>query len=219
MDPVATRMRELYDRRAADYVATTGEVGLFPGLDAELARFVQRMPGGGPVLDLGSGVGRDADWFSRRGLSVVAVDFSEQMLRITGARSPEVAVVQAELTNLPFRDDRFAGAWVCASLVHLASAGHPRALAEVFRTLQPSGAVAISMKVGHGEGWATGSKLPDERWFSYVDADEFAGLMRAVGFVGVTTIPSGRDTWFIAEGIKPGRLGSTRPDDSSGGFA
>lgn len=219
MDPIAAKMRDLYDRAASGYVATTGEVDLFPGLDVELARFLRRVPPGGPILDLGSGVGRDTDWFSQQGLSVVAVDLSEGMLRLTSERVPSAAVVQAEMTCLPFQNDCFAGAWVCASLVHLAAVQQPKALSEMYRTLQPGGAVAVSMKAGRSEGWVTGSKLPAERWFTYVDTDEFIELMRTIGFVDLAAFPSGRNTWFIAEGVKRLRLSSTCPDSSSAGSA
>lgn len=216
MDPVVSRVRAVYDSGATAYIATTGDLELFPGLEKELIRFGGRTPAGGAVLDLGCGVGRDTEWFDARGFAVVAGDLSHGMLRIGARRVPAIDHVQLDMTALPFRDAVFAGAWVCASMIHLPICLFPAALSELCRVLCPGGAAAISMKEGRGAGWVAGSRLAEERWFTRVSRHDFADLMQEAGFVRIVTVPSGRGSWFVAEGVKNPSEHSTHRDRSPG---
>jgi SAM-dependent methyltransferase len=216
MHPVVAEMRVVYDRGAPAYVDTTGDLELFPGLDEELAHFGERTPAGGAVLDLGCGVGRDTEWLAARGFFVVPGDLSRSMLRISAQRVPAADHVQLDMTALPFRDAVFAGAWVCASMIHLPRCLLPAAVQDLHRVLRPGAAAAISMKEGGEEGWRVGTKLADERWFTDVSRHDFADLMRDAGFVRIVTVPSKRGSWFVAEGIRTPSENSTRPDRSPG---
>ena len=216
MHPVVAKTRAVYDQGADTYLTTTGDLELFPGLDDELSRFGGRTPDGGVVLDLGCGVGRDTEWLAARGFLVVPGDISHSMLRISARRVPAVDHVELDMTALPFRDAVFAGAWVCASMIHLPSCLLPVAVKDLHRVLRPGATAAISMKEGRKEGWRVGNKLADERWFTEVGRHDFAELMRDAGFVRVVTVPSGRGSWFVAEGIRNPAGDSTRPDHSPG---
>ncbi|MGW5745486.1 class I SAM-dependent methyltransferase [Amycolatopsis sp. NPDC003861] len=209
-------MRAVYDHGAAAYIATTGDLELFPGLENELIRFGGRTPGGGTVLDLGCGVGRDTEWLDAQGFLVVAGDLSHRMLQIGAQRVPAIDHIQLDMTALPFRDGVFVGAWVCASMIHLPNGLLPAALTELCRVLRPGGAAAISMKEGRGEGWLAGSRLSEERWFTHVNRHAFADLMQEAGFVRIATVPSGRGKWFVAEGVRNPSENSTHPDHSPG---
>ncbi|MFC4083322.1 class I SAM-dependent DNA methyltransferase [Amycolatopsis samaneae] len=215
MDPIAATMRAVYDRGASSYAAATDDIGLFPGFEDELARFSRRLASGGSLLDLGCGTGRDVDWFAAQGFRVVAGDLSYRMLELVAGRTGEALGVQLEMTELPFGGSSFAGAWVCASMVHLPGCLLGQALHELYRVLCPGGAVAISMKEGRGEGWSAGKQLTEKRWFTHVCRDEFAGLLRAAGFAEVGTHPCPRPPWFVAEAVKPARGNSRSPDRSS----
>jgi SAM-dependent methyltransferase len=216
MHPVVAKMRAVYDQGATAYRATTGDLELFPGLANELTRFGERPPAGGLVLDLGCGIGRDTEWLAARGFIVVPGDLSHPMLRISARRVPAIDHVQLDMTALPFRDAVFDGAWVCASMIHLPRCLLPAAMQDLLRVLRPGAAAAISMKEGSGEGWRVGTKLADERWFTHVRRHDFADLMQDAGFVRIVTVPSGRGSWFVAEGIRNQPGSSTRPDRSPG---
>lgn len=218
---VLRRTRDLYDHQTSDYAEKTRSYSLFPGLVGEVERFMTLTLPRRRVVDLGCGVGRDTGYLLERGCSVAAVDLSHAMVEATGAycgQHPRLRLVQAEMSRMPFRAASFDGAWVCASLLHVPSRHMPRTLAEIGRVLAPGAGVSISMKAGVGEGWHAGRTIGQDRWFTFVEPNEFASLMRTRGFVEVSVTPSGRYEWFVAEGRRPSRW-STRLDDSSAGSA
>ena len=196
------KMRKVYDACAAEYADRTSKLEFFSGLEGELIGFCVRLDAKGTILDLGCGGGRDSEYFVHQGWNVVACDISGELLGITRARSALVSVVQADMMRLPFRENCFVGAWVCASMVHIALGQHMTALKELFRVLISGGTVAISMKAGTGEGWKTGGLMDGPRWFSHVEPSSFVDVMESAGFSDVSTSWSGRGAWFIAVGVK-----------------
>jgi SAM-dependent methyltransferase len=200
---IRRRTRALYDHRSPDYAERTRNYELFPGLNDEIDRFLTLSLSDLPLVDLGCGPGRDCLYLLERGWSVVAVDISGNMIEATATycdRHPRLGLVQADISHTPFRDASFGGAWVCASLLHLPSEYLASAVTEIGRILAPGAGVAISMKAGHREGWHVGRTLTQQRWFTFVDPEEFAELMRRCGFTAVSIKTSGRRDWFVAEG-------------------
>lgn len=216
---LSSRMREVYDANAVVYADSTKYLTMFPGLREELRRFSGVLQPRTAVLDLGCGGGRDVEYLTRAGLWVVAADISACLLRTTATRCGRIALVQMDMLALPFRDDSFGGVWACASLVHVERRTHPSVLREVLRVLKPGGRVAISMKAGVSEGWTTGKRIADPRWFTEVVPDVFIDQLRSVGFCEVVVLSSGRDAWYVAEGVKPPLLDSTSPDHNREGPA
>ncbi|MGH3873418.1 MAG: class I SAM-dependent methyltransferase [Pseudonocardiaceae bacterium] len=200
MSDVRRALRRLYDDEARGYAENTDSYADFPGLQEDVDAFVAQLERPALILDLGAGPGRDSRYLAAQGLSVVAVDFSMEMLRI--GRSAEVAQVQADMVQIPFRSNTFAGAWVCASLLHLPSRNHDQALTELLRVLAPGGLIAVSMKAGKGEGWIEGRSIKRRRWFTLVDPTEFVATLTSQGFTETSWSWCNRGSWFIARGLK-----------------
>lgn len=93
------------------------------------------------VLDLGAGTGKLTDSLVERGLEVVAVEPSEQMLAVLTERLPQVEVHQASAESLPLPDHSI-------DAVVVGQAWHwmdPKiAGAEVARVLRPGGTLAMA---------------------------------------------------------------------------
>lgn len=92
------------------------------------------------VLDLGAGTGRLTDSLVARGLAVVAVDPSEEMLAVLAGRHPGVRCLKgtAESTGLP---DASVDAVVIGQAWHWMDAA--AASAECARILRPGGTLAM----------------------------------------------------------------------------
>ncbi|MFI7119859.1 class I SAM-dependent methyltransferase [Amycolatopsis sp. NPDC049868] len=193
--------RRAYDESAGAYVRTTGTLDLFPGLDHELDRFFDALPGSS-VLDLGCGSGRDAEYLIGRGATVVAGDLSEELLRHTRCRCAVAGAVLCDLLTLPLAGGVFDGVWACASVLHLPSETHPHVFSEIHRVLTPGGVTAISLKEGDGEGWARSDRMPSPRWFSLRRPEAVVDELAAAGFVSAQVSPSGRGSWFVVEARK-----------------
>ena len=152
-DAVASR----YDRYEQDWLRVAGA----PAVARVEAVLAGRLPPAARVLDAGIGTGATA----ARVLAiqptarVIGVDLSLEMLRAARQRLPRTAVrlAQADVTRLPFADDRFdavVSTWVLETLPE------PRAaVAEMLRVIQPDGFIVCAFSsaatdlLGALEGW------------------------------------------------------------------
>ncbi len=105
------------------------------------------------VLEVGCGEGELAERMQRElDAEVVAIDQSERMVELTGARSVDARL--ADVRDLPFEDGSFDGAVAAWVLFHVENVD--RALAELARVLRPGGRlVAVTNFSDHlQEMWA-----------------------------------------------------------------
>ncbi|CAN5649387.1 hypothetical protein BH23PLA1_BH23PLA1_01230 [soil metagenome] len=95
------------------------------------------------VLDAGCGGGRYARLLGRQGASVLGVDLSDavEKARTLCKDLPEVAIVQADLLNLPLAEGAFDLVFSIGVLHH--SPDPRRAFAQVARCVRPGGRLAV----------------------------------------------------------------------------
>jgi SAM-dependent methyltransferase len=171
-----------YEANAKAYAAST------VSLDVEHLRqkFLRWVPGGGLILDVGCGSGRDARRFLDLGFQVEARDWSasmaEEAARLLG--SPVVVEDVRELRDV----GRFDGIWASAVLLHL----HPREVGVVLerlaRALRPNGALFVSVKEGSGR------RSDGERTFWDWEMAELSDAIRACGLLEVVESETEQDS-------------------------
>lgn len=138
-------IRATYDRIAESFAARRREP--WP----EVQSFIETLPPGSRVLDLGAGNGRHAKVLAGRGIRAVALDFSRQLLMIgrTGGQDGQamrVDWVGGEATKLPFRDASFDAALCIAVLHHLPlEVDRLMSLQELRRVLRRGAPVIVSV--------------------------------------------------------------------------
>ena len=76
---------------------------LYPRIDRACIDRLAQLAGSGRVLELGVGTGRCAGRLSARGVAVVGVDRSSAMLARAASKWPGLALIRADLAQLPFR--------------------------------------------------------------------------------------------------------------------
>jgi SAM-dependent methyltransferase len=103
-----------FDRVAGVYDATRG---LPPPVVASVADRLARLIGTERTLELGVGTGRWARPLEERGVLLVGIDLSREMLRVARAKG-FARPVQADARRLPFRDRTFDGA-LAVHILHL----------------------------------------------------------------------------------------------------
>lgn len=199
-----------YDRIATAYA---GRAELTAPLRAHLEAFLQALPPGASVLDVGCGPGTHAALLAGRGLRPIGLDASAGMLELAARQVP---VVIGDLRRLPVSDKSVDGIWSCASLLHVPRQDVPATLSSWYAGLRPGGVLGLSTALGgHDEqGWevvpydSTGPAAyagPVRRWFVYHSRERLAALLAEAGFVvrSASTRTSHR-TWWQVVATVPG---------------
>lgn len=159
----------LYDEKAAEYAARFDG----PGCDPRLSAFIDALPQGARVLDLGCGPGHAAARMAQAGLAVDAADASPEMVALA-ARHKGVTAWRATFEQIE-GDALYDGIWAGFSLLHAPREALPRHLAAIRRALRPGGAFWIGMKTGTG----TRRDSLGRRYTYYTEAELRARLREA----------------------------------------
>jgi ubiquinone/menaquinone biosynthesis C-methylase UbiE len=122
------------------------------------------------VLDVGCGKGRFARVFQEQEpeAEIWGLDISEEMLRHVPAG---IHTRAGSMTELPFEDAYFDGAYATESLEHAVEI--EKAVAEICRVVKPGGRIAIIDK--NAEQWGR-LETPDwEKWFTRRELERLLG--------------------------------------------
>lgn len=137
--------------RAADYYDQTRSL---PDrlMQRLVAMLVAELPRDGRCLEIGVGTGRIALPLIERGIKVVGVDISVEMLRRYVEKAPpNIEVAVADATHLPFADRTFTSA-IASHVLHLIP-GWETALDELVRVLAPGGVLLASRNADPAAEW------------------------------------------------------------------
>ncbi|WP_239030082.1 class I SAM-dependent methyltransferase [Nereida sp. MMG025] len=171
----------VYDRRAAQYDKLVSR----STPDADLQRFIDAVPKGGRVLDLGCGPGNSAAMMRGAGLLPDAWDASGVMVE-TAARRYGIEALHKTFDDLR-AVQTYDGIWANFSLLHAAREDMPKHLHAIHRALVPGGVFHIGLKTGDGAGRDGTGRL-----YTYYQEAALHGLLQEAGFtVGFTR--HGRD--------------------------
>lgn len=145
-----------------------------------VAELAARFDEGAHVLDLGCGGGSKTKRLAKH-FEVVAVDISEEQLRLARAEVPDATFLQADLAALDFPAESFDAVTAFYSIVHVPRDEHPAVFRRIRRWLKPGGLFLASLShVGgpdRAEEW-----LGVEMFFSGFDAASNRRLIREAGF-------------------------------------
>ena len=158
-----------YRENAEAFIEHTESVDM----SAQYRPFLDLVPAGGQILDLGCGAGNAALYFSQAGYQVLAVDGCREMCEFTGRRAG------CRTRHIRFEEldytEAFDGVWACASLLHVRKAGLPGVLRLILRAVKPGGVFYASFKYGETEREKNG------RFFSDFTEDSLRALLDETG--------------------------------------
>jgi len=160
----------LYDARASDYANSVSQPDN-PRLDA----FLDALPSGASVLDLGCGPGNAAAHMADRGFAAHAIDASAAMIDLASAR-PGVIARHASFDDLT-EIAAYDAIWASFSLLHAPRRDMPRYLAALHLALRKAGHLMIGLKTGKGAARDSLGRL-----YTYYTRDEIVDLLTAAGF-------------------------------------
>ncbi len=138
-----------YDRVASRYAEHFFDELRQKPLDrALLAAFAERVGPGAPVADAGCGPGQIARDLDARGLKVMGIDLSGEMIALARSLTPSVDFRVGNLLALDLPDGSLAGITAFYAIVHFEPAELVVVFREFFRVLRQGGVVLLSFHVG-----------------------------------------------------------------------
>ncbi|MEL6838393.1 MAG: class I SAM-dependent methyltransferase [Pseudomonadota bacterium] len=160
-----------YDAKADEYIKLTGR----DKPDASLQAFIDLMPDGGHVLDLGCGPATASAHMRAVGLVPDPVDASQGMVDIAN-QTHDIGARLATFDDISGKDI-YDGVWANFSLLHAPRDALPRHLTALHNALRPAGTLHIAMKTGTGA-----ERDAIDRLYTYVTVAELKELLAHAGF-------------------------------------
>jgi 2-polyprenyl-3-methyl-5-hydroxy-6-metoxy-1,4-benzoquinol methylase len=142
--------------------------------DRDLQDFIDGIPAGGRVLDLGCGPGNSAAMMIQAGLLAEATDASPEMVNL--AKKAGVPAWVSTFEDV-VADGVYDGIWANFSLLHAPKIDMPANLARIANALRPGGFFHLGTKTGTGE-----KRDRIGRFYAYYTEDELRGLLGDAGF-------------------------------------
>jgi SAM-dependent methyltransferase len=150
-DQSAHDPRTSYDTVADDYTARiAAELRHKPFDRLLLDQFAEQVRDLGWVSDIGCGPGHVARYLHDRGVRVVGIDLSPQMIECARKLHPIIEFRQADMEALPVANGTWAGIVAFYSLIHVPRDRVVATLREFRRVLRPRGLLLLAFHIGAG---------------------------------------------------------------------
>ena len=172
-----------YNKNSKTYIETT--------LSADMSHlyndFLNNIPQGGHILDLGCGSGRDSVEFIKRGYKITAVDGSKELAN-AASKIIGQQVICSKFEDLKLTET-FDGIWASASLLHVNKNDIVDVIKNLSTNLKPNGVFYMSFKYGENE-------YIDEkgRYFNCYTEETFKEMLSQVQNLKIKTIYKSGDT-------------------------
>lgn len=163
---------------------------------------LEALPADAHVLDAGCGAGDPIGRFLTDHVDATGLDFSRGQLALARERAPEMALVQGDLTALPFAADRFDGLLSIYAVIHVPREQHEQCFAEFRRVCTDGAPVLVTVGrtdwEGSQEDWMG---MGAEMHWDIPGEERTRELMDRVGFT-VENDTAVRDPVSEEEGVK-----------------
>jgi SAM-dependent methyltransferase len=162
-----------------------------PLLDLAFSYLAPADGGGGRLLEVGCGRGRNAEVFRRLGMEVTGIDLDEPALAEARQTYPQIDFQTGDIENLAFADAAFDAVFSSSVLQYV---DWPRAIRQCHRVLKPGGRavfvenlrgnpLAIGYRWLHRlAGWRYGAYQNPRRHIGWKELGEFGQVFSAVDF-------------------------------------
>jgi SAM-dependent methyltransferase len=189
-----------YESRVQEYLR--GSPWPWPELIAFLDRFAS-LASPGPVLEIGSGPGRDADYLESRGVRVIRTDATPAFVSLLRDAGHDARLLDARTDPL---GGPYQGILANAVLLHLNRDQFEDLLRRARAATAPNGVLAFTLKEGDGAAW-TEQKLGLPRHFTYWREPAVRAALHCAGWPDASIAHvAGRDNWLhVLAGTSTGK--------------
>lgn len=136
MKGIYSKTIEWYDKNAEFYEKNSSVL-----LYRQLKYFTSLIKKGGRILDIGSGTGKDVNYFNNQGFKAIGIDASKKMINIAQKKYGN----HYQLGNIiRFKyNQEFHGIWASSILTHIKNEDILKLIGKIKKSLYPGGALAI----------------------------------------------------------------------------
>lgn len=192
-------LKDTYNRIAQDWHNDHNQDGWWcAGTD----KYISMFKSGDLILDAGCGSGVKAKYLSNRGLNVIGIDISDNLLEIAKKEVPTAKFVQMDMKDVDRLNEKFDGVFAQASLLHIAKKDIRNVLVNLIKVLKNDGyfyiAVKENEKIKEEVVKESDYGYEYERFFSYYTLDELKQYLKELDMkITLETITnSGRTNWI-----------------------
>ncbi len=150
-------------------------------------KFISYLKEGSSVLDVGCGGGNKSKYLTDRGLDILGIDFSENMINISSREVPSARFQVLDIHDMDTLDKNFNGIFMQAVLLHIPKKEVADVLQKAVRKLHPGGYLYVAVKEKIEGGVDEEVKSDNdygyayERFFSYFTIDELREYFQSAG--------------------------------------
>lgn len=194
MDDKKVETVKYYDQEANSWSASHGGDDKESWWKDEMTRFNEYLPSG-RILEIGSGVGKDAEALIRLGYDYTGTDASNGLLEFARKRNPSATFIQRYAHEIDHSLGEFDGFWASAVLLHIPRDEMRDSLLAISSVIKNDGVGFITMKEGEDE------RVDEKtgRLFTYYKEEEFRDVLESTGFsvLEVGRRDTEKDNWLI----------------------
>lgn len=194
MDDKKVKTVKYYNQEANSWSASHGGDDKESWWKDEMTRFNEYLPSG-RILEIGSGVGKDAEALIRLGYDYTGTDASSGLLELARKRNPSATFIQRYAHEIEPSLGEFDGFWASAVLLHIPRDEMRDSLLAISSVIKNDGVGFITMKEGEGE------RVDEKtgRLFTYYKEEEFTNVLESANFsvLEVGRRDTEKDNWLI----------------------
>jgi len=146
-------------------------------------RFAKLLPPQAKIIDIGCAAGRDAKLFTEKGISVLGIDYCQNLVDLAKEHAPLATFQVVDLEELSLSASSFDGAWAGCTFSHIPKDNLPSILKNVYSLLKQRGYFYLTVKKGTGEGAEKDLRYGDyEKFWSFFGENEIKEFVEQAGF-------------------------------------
>jgi len=149
--------------------------------------FISFFKDGDLVLDVGCAGGVKSRYLIKKGLKVLGIDFSENLIKIAKKEVPEAKFLVLDINDINTLEENFDGIFMQAVLLHIPKEEAEDILRKSVEKLKQGGYLYIAVKEKIPGGVDEETKTDNdygyeyERFFSYFSLEDFEGYFKNLG--------------------------------------
>ena len=109
----------------------------------EILAFIELLPKGASVLDIGCGGGYGLRILVDKGFDATGIDFSTAMLEVAKKNVPQATLIHGDVTKTEFDENSFDGIISTYAIIHIHKSLHPIMYLRMYKWLKPGGVMLV----------------------------------------------------------------------------